>query len=462
MQDLHLSDDSPTTQTPANHGDGTDDASDTSDTTDDDRDQRNQSLPAREGANDQQSNLPPDANQGALRTDRPVHRIGLDPVHDQMRIWADNDDLGTLLESAAQKREAAEAARRAHQDAVELAQQNGTPPPPNPTIPPTVFTEAELREALGDEFTRMNDGQRMAVVATVARMSQAYHDNHGVGHSPEPPRDGGSAYQGAPDRRPKPPSTQPTPDPIANIPHGSAAAADRVSAAARASAATAWPAQYREPGSAAHGALTDLRRQQVNNPQHQLTNRDIKPIIKSANNDFPDFSGKNYAVVEMVDSDGNSTYVVDSSIPAGGKGYSPRHSERHLLDWVDRLNASKATAGEGQYTMAGLYTEREPCGQGLGHAKCAGRITERTENFPVYYATTYRTDPAGQPARDALRAQLVAGKAAGTNNMTSGQIDAAVKATRTANEVAMDAEMDNHLRAVGELWAKTRIASLAP
>ncbi|WP_329311750.1 hypothetical protein [Streptomyces sp. NBC_01262] len=58
--------------------------------------------------------------------------------------------------------------------------------------------------------------------------------------------------------------------------------------------------------------------------------------------------------------------------------------------------------------------------------------------------------------RNALRTQLQ-----GQGGLTPNQIAAKVKGHTTANEDAMQAEMDNHLNAVAELWAKTRASSLA-
>lgn len=71
-------------------------------------------------------------------------------------------------------------------------------------------------------------------------------------------------------------------------------------------------------------------------------------------------------------------------------------------------------------------------------------------------STTYCSAPGGVTGRNALRTQLQ-----GQGGLTPNQIAAKVKGHTTANEDAMQAEMDNHLNAVAELWAKTRASSLA-
>lgn len=71
-------------------------------------------------------------------------------------------------------------------------------------------------------------------------------------------------------------------------------------------------------------------------------------------------------------------------------------------------------------------------------------------------STTYRSAPGGVTGRNALRTQLQ-----GQGGLTPNRIAARVKDHTTANEDVMQAEMDNHLNAVAELWAKTRTSSLA-
>ncbi|WP_275427315.1 toxin glutamine deamidase domain-containing protein [Streptomyces sp. NEAU-S7GS2] len=430
------------------------------------REERNSDLPEPERTTDHHASLPPDSEQQGIRVDpdhpdaphpHPVYRIGLDPVHDRMQHWANDGSLADLLQRAADRKAAADAARANNK-------QDGNDPV---DIPPTAFTERELREVLGKDFADMNDGQRGAVVATLARMSQAFHEDNGVGQSPQRATDGENPYHGAPPRK-----KDGKPDPIEQ---------NEVSAGAhsreQAKPAGSWPETYRQPGTPEHQALTDLRdARRPNLAGRDLTTAHVNQLLRQAGSTRPDFTGKNYAVIEVVDSEGNSTYVVDSSIPAGNSGYTPRHSERHLLEWVERLNKSQTASGQGTYDIAGLYTEREPCGEGLGHAHCTTEIQKRPP-FPVYYSTTYRTDPDGQPARDEERARLqqerrdllasmegqseAAQKAALRKaELSDSKIDERVKAHRQPNEQIMDEEMDNHLRKMGHLWATTRMHML--
>ncbi|MFJ4532498.1 toxin glutamine deamidase domain-containing protein [Streptomyces nigrescens] len=430
------------------------------------REERNSDLPEPERTTDHHASLPPDSEQQGIRVDpdhpdaphpHPVYRIGLDPVHDRMQHWANDGSLADLLQRAADRKAAADAARANNK-------QDGNDPV---DIPPTAFTERELREVLGKDFAEMNDGQRGAVVATLARMSQAFHEDNGVGQSPQRATDGENPYHGAPPRK-----KDGKPDPIEQ---------NEVSAGAhsreQAKPAGSWPETYRQPGTPEHQALTDLRdARRPNLAGRDLTTAHVNQLLRQAGSTRPDFTGKNYAVIEVVDSEGNSTYVVDSSIPAGNSGYTPRHSERHLLEWVERLNKSQTASGQGTYDIAGLYTEREPCGEGLGHAHCTTEIQKRPP-FPVYYSTTYRTDPDGQPARDEERARLqqerrdllasmegqseAAQKAALRKaELSDSKIDERVKAHRQPNEQIMDEEMDNHLRKMGHLWATTRMHML--
>ncbi|MEV5463946.1 hypothetical protein AB0L17_38845, partial [Streptomyces cellulosae] len=120
----------------------------------------------------------------------------------------------------------------------------------------------------------------------------------------------------------------------------------------------------------------------------------------------PDFSGKNFAVLEVQGPppDHETTYVVDSSVPANQKlpGVQPRHSERHLLEWLKRVDPEGT-----KYTPLGLYTEREPCGLGEGHMKCSKvLLDDRFKGVPIHYSTTYRDDPVGV----AIRKQMLKGR----------------------------------------------------
>ncbi|MGW5035710.1 toxin glutamine deamidase domain-containing protein [Streptomyces nigra] len=406
------------------------------------REERNKSLPTPEDRTQERSNLAPDSAQQDVRNyqsdaqdthqaydpDAPrglkVYRIGLDPVHDSLRNWADEGRLTPLLQSAA-----------ARMDAYNQARENG-----DTDLPTTAFTRQELEEALGDDFRQMNDGQRYAVVASLARLSLGYHESQGVGHNPEHDRDG----------RPYADSKR------ANGMPDAAAENERArSAESRDEANAKFPKEYRNDAETKKD-ISELHHRLTGTKKANPSNADVNKLIDAMGPHKPDFSGKNYAVIEMVDNDGNSTFVVDSSVPADPSGVTPRHSEKHLLDWFDRTNSGPDGT---KYRLAGLYTEREPCGSGQGHADCSSRLRTHPDlkdgKAPVYYSTTYRTDPEGVALRDAARAKLKEQQE--KSGLTEQQIATRVKKIRTDRENEMRNEMEDHLKVIGSVWAKAML-----
>ncbi|MFI7095370.1 nucleic acid/nucleotide deaminase domain-containing protein, partial [Streptomyces lydicus] len=487
------------------------------------REARNDNLPQPETPDLKHSNRPPDTSQGLVREHEsvgtPVHRIELhpenpadNPAYVHLNEWAKNGRLANLLEVSANRRAAyvdatksvADARNALHDARAEhakaLKENDESPSEKNAQaladatakyeqaqqdhadareavkdtdIPPTAFTEKELREILGPDFSRMNDGHRHVVIATVARMSLAFHANNSVGNSPERAPDGQSPYKGAARQQGKDRE-----DPATEFDE-SVAAGRRANTASGKGKANLIPPKYREKGSTAYKAMQDLQRAKTGSDKANIAPR-FATLLKDAKDNVPDFSEKNYAVVEVVDSDGNSTYIVDSSVPAQSDGATPRHSERHLLQWINRLNATKGAEG---YTIAGLYTEREPCGtpkESPGHADCSQELRKALaeQKIPVYYSTTYREDTAGRAeAQQEKRAELEANrdkfieenshlseadlkKQLKKEGLTDAQINSRVKETRSENETAMSAEMERHLHVVSELWAQTRISML--
>ncbi|MGW2856290.1 toxin glutamine deamidase domain-containing protein, partial [Streptomyces sp. NPDC001215] len=435
-------------ENPAGHGSTPDDADPT-------RAERNASLPLPERPDAEQLGLAPDDAQQAVRDYEnpdlrglPVHRIDLEPVHEGLRGWARDGRLASVLREAADRMDAVKQAREAGET----------------DMPPTAFSRKFLEESLGDEFRQLNDGQRYAVVASLARLSLAYHESQGVGHNPEHDRDG-RPYMDA----------EPRGD---GDPDRATDSERAVSADARDRANNKFPSQYRSDQETKDN-LKELHERLTGNSKRP-TIEQINAII-DATGHKPDFSGKNYAVIEVVDSKGNSSYVVDSSVPADESGVSPRHSEKHLLDWFDRTNS----APEGKkYTLAGLYTEREPCGVGEGHADCSTRLRThpdmRDGKVPVHYSTTYRTDPEGLELRQADRERLKDLQNKALAKMEDGlpkeeierrlkklglhnsQISRKVGKIATDPESAMTEEMNDHLSVIGEVWAETMLHIIPP
>lgn len=117
----------------------------------------------------------------------------------------------------------------------------------------------------------------------------------------------------------------------------------------------------------------------------------------------PDFSGRNYAVIEVTDPHTNEThYVVDSSFSHAGP--RPDHSEPHLGGWMERINEDRRLQGKEPYNIDHMYTEREPCGHpkhSKGHADCSGYITHyMPETMPIGYGIGYRKGEANSPFSD--------------------------------------------------------------
>ncbi|WP_232789595.1 toxin glutamine deamidase domain-containing protein [Streptomyces jeddahensis] len=374
--------------------------------------------------------IEPDQLQSDLREDRDVHRVELDRVHDGLQRWAESGELTRVLQAT-----------------------SGDGPHPNPDGPRS-FTRAQLSQHL-DRFDRLSRGEQQAVVASLARLSRSFHQQHSVGVNPERVS---RPYRGENEGDPAPK----TPDRGAKM--------SKESLGVR------------------------LHRMAVN----QLFKKAAFKKLPSdeagkVRRNGPDFSGKNFAVLEVQGPppDHEVTYVVDSSVPANQKlpGVQPRHSERHLLDWLKRVDPEGT-----KYTPLGLYTEREPCGQGEGHMKCATvLLDDRFEDVPIHYSTTYRDDPEGVAIRQKMLAERdetleklkdipddkikeymteqwserykddeqrlakalnrLEGKA-GTELIDSitKELNAQRKETRTLKEQAITAEFDRHIDALRNTW----------
>ncbi|MFZ3598906.1 toxin glutamine deamidase domain-containing protein [Streptomyces sp. BH104] len=440
------------------------------------RTDRNQSLPARETTAQVHAGLPADSSQQSLRESHPVHRIGMDPVQQQLQRWAEpagdppRSALSNLLDESIRRRQehavaahevrmardaydrankemadakaartrAEKALERAKTDAarqraeakkvkaderVAAAEQALEGPKAahkaameahqDVAMPPTNFTDSDLRRHLDPAWSRMNDGERYAAIAAMARISQSFHANNAVGVNPEAAAhndvygDGGFHESAAAWRRDSPTNPDGTPPP---------------------------------------------------DPQS------LKDLVRTTDINSPDLSGKNYAVVEVFDPQtGDSHFIVDSSLPAGVDGAPSAHSESHILNWIDQLNERRGEQAQAQVQVRGLFTEREPCGlptskkthpdgtvtsHPTGHANCSKTIQDSRamDGVPVYYGTTYRADPevkdlkAAEP--DRLRDE---------ENKNQRQINTAMRRYRTPSQATQDTEMNDHLAFVEDL-----------
>ncbi|MFI2240958.1 toxin glutamine deamidase domain-containing protein [Streptomyces chrestomyceticus] len=431
------------------------------------RERRNQSLPDPEARTDAHAGLPPDQAQGDLRDAHDVHRIGLDPVQAQMRQWAQpqgdpprvpladvlRESIGRrqahaesaqsvrearhdydralkeVADAKAERTRAATAERKAKTDDAKqaaqakraaaeqrLAQAQQALPQADAAhkaamaahravpMPATNFTDSDLRQHLDPAWSRMDDGQRYAAIAALARISQSFHANNAVGVNPDP-----AAHNDTYDNGKFHESAAPWRREIASHPDG-----------------------------------TNLRDVE-----------DLKRLLEETESNAPDFSGKNYAVVEVFDPNtGESHYIVDSSVPPAVDGADPMHSESHILNWIDQLNENREARAQTKVEVKGLYTEREPCGlpntasgHPTGHANCSRTINDSRamDGVPVYYSTTYRADPGLKGLKAAERDRLRA------EGKTESQIRTALSKYRTPSQQAQDREIQQHLKFVNDL-----------
>ncbi|WP_158708231.1 toxin glutamine deamidase domain-containing protein [Streptomyces sp. NRRL S-455] len=378
--------------------------------------------------------IEPDELQQGLRRGQNVHRVELDRVHTQLDRWAESGALADVMRAT-----------------------TGNGPQAHPDGSRS-FTRDQLINSLPG-FGGLSRGEQHAVVASLARLSLSFHQEHAVGRSPEripyPYRNDGES---APDKD--------TPDRGAKL--------SKESLGVR------------------------LHRMAMNALFKKAEFKALEPDkLKEVKRHGPDFSGKNYAVLEVKGPPPKNDvhYIVDSSVPANKelKGVQPRHSERHLLDWLKRMDPDGST-----YTPLGLYTEREPCGEGQGHAKCSDTLQdERLKGIPIHYSTTYRDDPVGvatrgemsDDKRDALKQmkgrsdqecreiaeeiwrehykddqagldkalkKLEDKSGDALRKAIRGEFDAQRKATTTHKEAAIKAEFDRHINALQGTWKKLR------
>ncbi|WP_258018299.1 toxin glutamine deamidase domain-containing protein [Streptomyces noursei] len=279
----------------------------------------------------------PDKLQAQLRNDRDVHRIPLDRVHDRLTGWADDGSLARALRAS-----------------------SGHPQTNDPDAGkgPQKFTQSDLEKRLPG-FKDLDRGEKLAVVSSLTRLSVGFHEQHGVGSNPV---DVDKPY--------RPP----------NEPDAKDGTTD---SAAKNSDESLGVRGHRNSGN-----------KYLDKLKHD------GPMPESLKQNSPDFTDRNYAVLEVEGPPParETHYVADSSVPVGEKYVSGRHSEKHLMEWLNRANQEGA-----QYSAKALYTEREPCGNGQGHAKCSNVLREMTpKDTKVYYSTTYRTDPEDVKAKKQL------------------------------------------------------------
>ncbi|WP_323375556.1 toxin glutamine deamidase domain-containing protein [Streptomyces alkaliterrae] len=248
-------------------------------------------------------------------------------------------------------------------------------------------------------FSQLDRGERMVAVSAIARISHTFHQEYGV--SSNPVKMEGKSYGGE---------------------------------------------LHQKRGEKEYDSLT----------------RDIDPVSDALKDHMPDLTQRNYAVIEVEGPNGRE-YVVDSSYPTPEAGVRGKHSEKALLDWIEKVNKE----GEGQYDLTALYTEREPCGNkkgGAGKSNCSDLLAKKIRQLgvevPVYFSTTYRRDAEAVQERDALRRQLQreARQETGVKRLEPEQkreINRQVyeQVPLTQAELEMERQMQARVDLVREVWS---------
>ncbi|MGW4382288.1 toxin glutamine deamidase domain-containing protein [Kitasatospora sp. NPDC004531] len=286
-------------------------------------------LDPKEGPKDTLYGVEPDANQQKLRQTNDVRQLDMDNVYNHLNQWAENGELGDVLDKS----------------------KAGNP---------RTFNRKALEDALPG-FKDLDPGEQGAAVAAMGRMSDEFHKNHGVGASPE-----AMSYPYNSDPR------------VAGTAPGEG---DRESRGAVDHSTSKGDAGLKQSSE-----YKDVR----DEIKEAFGKRSIQGAVKDAGH-RPDLTGRNYAVIEVYDPTTKQvSFVVDSSVPPSNPraGITPLHSETHLGGWMDHLKATRDQ--KDQPEVLSLYTEREPCGIGPGHADCSGYLSREQTGVPVYYATGYR------------------------------------------------------------------------
>lgn len=296
-----------------------------------------------------------DQAQRDFREHRDLRQIDLGPVYNVLRDFANNENAGmrALLQGS----------------------RDGT-----------TWRRDDLVDRIPG-FKDLSRGQQAATVGVLARLSNDFHRNQGVGASPHAREGDHSAYEWRDDaereaHRKRDELRQTNFSGNDNEKYNDS----------RAAVAHAKGKPFSEVDGSNSNSASPAQR-----TRHHLDEaygESVADSIAAATSDMkPNFSGRNFAVMEVYDPETKQThYVADSSYSHAGP--RPDHSEPHLGGWIERLNEDRAAEGREPFAPVHLYTEREPCGhpsESKGHADCGGYIRAYLpQNMGVTYATGYR------------------------------------------------------------------------
>ncbi|WP_275946709.1 toxin glutamine deamidase domain-containing protein [Streptomyces sp. T21Q-yed] len=273
-------------------------------------------------------NMPLEESQATLRKTHDVSQVDLGPVVENAHRWAEDGSLARVVDEVRQNKK---------------------------------ISQDRLNEILGDNFKNLNNDQKMAVIAGIARISNSFHESHAAGNSPidlDPER-----------RRPKGEENEIDPRPGVSM-HDNTAIPRM-----KPDDNNPSPASRAREYAVSHEA--DNNSKEARDAKHD----EFDKLWKDNKNDGmrPDMSGKNYAVLEVHEKVGDEVkvhYVIDTSIP-GSDRYHHDHSEPHLGEWMRTVEEKQP----GRFKAVSLYTEFEPCGNrtGTGGANCSDYLSHDME-----------------------------------------------------------------------------------
>ncbi|MFG3186814.1 toxin glutamine deamidase domain-containing protein [Streptomyces nigra] len=276
-----------------------------------------------------------DESQDLLRVTNDVEQVDLHRIAQQLHAWADLNPSPLI-------------------DTIREASANGR------------LSQDRLNTLLGPEFEGMSREEKAATVAAIARLSSSFHNAHAV------PDSGGadlhSRHNPTGGARTTPPriadayaAAQNTLEKSGDNPTKEQIALERRRFRAL------WRAHVGDEASA-EAAIKKAQ-------EEGKTEAEIEAIREQRRLLRPDFSGKNYAALEVVEQNSDGTtethYLIDSSSPP------LEHSEPVLGEAYRALNE----ANPGRYQAPVMYTEFEPCGNRTepSNANCSDYLAHEFE-----------------------------------------------------------------------------------
>ncbi|WP_255346056.1 toxin glutamine deamidase domain-containing protein [Streptomyces chartreusis] len=280
-----------------------------------------------------------DQSQDRLRQTNHVEQVDLAPVVQRLHEWAEPGP-------------------------------DGTPPPLIDAIRASAegpLSEQRLNELLRPGFEEMSREEKMATVAAIARLSSAFHEAHSVDES------GGADLHSRHN-----PKTGERVDP-ASLAREYAATQGLLDSGQSPDSAKEMRAEKRKFTSLWNEHVGDKARiekeEKGKSEEEKEQMREKRRLLR------PDFSGKNYAVLEVVETkDDGSTethYIIDSSVPPNSDDISQDHSEPVLGEAF----RARDQANPGRYEAPAMYTEFEPCGDKThpASANCSDYLVHEME-----------------------------------------------------------------------------------